>query len=303
MFAPPQVIQAEVWTRVPDSLRKNGQYSPWLEVHKRLGYGCFLEGPSFDRDGNFYCTDIPFGRIFRVTPQGQWDVIAEYDGEPNGLKIHKDGRIFLADHKRGLLILDPNSGKIEPMLENANGVPFKGLNDLFFTPNGDIYFTDQGQTGLQDPTGRLFCYRSSGRLEKLLDNVPSPNGLVVAPDGEQIFLAVTRGNHVWRLLFTHENKPTKVGVFIQLSGGVGPDGMAMDEAGNLVICHFNMGSVWVFSPLGEPLYRIKSPAGLFTTNCAFGGPDRKTLYITESDSGSILRAQLSTAGRAMYSHG
>jgi gluconolactonase len=303
MFAPPPVIQPEVWTRVPDALRKNGQYSKWLEVHRRLGFGCFLEGPSFDRAGNFYCTDIPLGRIFRVTPQGNWDVIAEYDGEPNGLKIHQDGRFFIADHKRGILILDPNSGKIEPFIENAHGEPFKGVNDLFFTRNGDLYFTDQGQTGLQDPTGRLFRCSAEGRLEMLLSNVPSPNGVVVSADESQIFLAVTRTNNIWRVFFTHEGKPTKVGVFVQMSGGVGPDGIAMDEAGNLVVCHFNMGAVWVFSQRGEPLYRINSPAGLFTTNCAFGGADRKTLYITESETGSILRAQLPFAGRAMFSHG
>jgi gluconolactonase len=302
VFAPPPVIQAEVWTRVPDSLRMTGQYSPWLEVHRRLGFGCFLEGPSFDRDGNFYCTDIPFGRVFRVTPQGQWDVIAEYDGEPNGLKIHKDGRFFIADHKRGLLILDPNTGKLEPYIENARGEKFKGVNDLFFADGGNLYFTDQGQTGLQDPTGRLFRYSTEGQLEMLLNNVPSPNGVVVSADESQIFLAVTRANNIWRVLFTHEGKPTKVGVFVQMSGGVGPDGIAMDEAGNLVVCHFNMGSVWVFSPLGEPLYRIKSAAGLFTTNCAFGGADRKTLYITESETGSILRAQMNVPGRALFSH-
>ena len=51
-------------------------------------------------------TDIPFGRIFRISPKGGWDLVVEYDGEPNGLKIHRDGRIFVADHKRGLMLLD-----------------------------------------------------------------------------------------------------------------------------------------------------------------------------------------------------
>ncbi|MBB5696610.1 SMP-30/gluconolactonase/LRE family protein, partial [Roseomonas pecuniae] len=71
---------------------------------------CFLEGPSFDRQGRLYVTDIPFGRVFRISPEGEWEQVAEYDGWPNGLKIHRDGRIFITDYKRGIMLLDPESG-------------------------------------------------------------------------------------------------------------------------------------------------------------------------------------------------
>jgi len=67
------------------------------------------------------------------------------------------------------------------------------------------------------------------------------------------------------------------------------------------VAHVGLGAVWLFSNRGEPLLRINSPLGALTTNVAFGGPDRKTLYITESESGSILRAPMPTAGRVMYS--
>jgi len=63
-----------------------------------------------------------------------------------------------------------------------------------------------------------------------------------------------------------------------------------------------MGSVWVFDAHGEPVYRIKSCAGMATTNVAFGGPGNKTLYITESESASILKAELDVPGKVMYSH-
>ena len=51
--------------------------------------------------------DIPFGRIFRISPQKEWDLVVQYDGWPNGLKFHKDGRAFITDYKKGLLALDP----------------------------------------------------------------------------------------------------------------------------------------------------------------------------------------------------
>ena len=303
MFAAPPVIETEVFARLPDSFREGDRRSDWLDVQRRgAPLDSFLEGPSFDRDGNLYCVDIPFGRVFRVSPSGEFTLVAEYDGEPNGLKIHKDGRIFIADHKNGIMLLDPDSGTVEPFYDRPVLQRFKGVNDLFFTSRGDLYFTDQGQTGLQDPTGLVYRLRAEGPFETVLDTCPSPNGLVFNRDETQLFVAMTRANCVWRAPLMLNDTASKVGVFVQMSGGVGPDGMALDDDGNLAVCHAGLGAVWLFSPLGEPLARVNSCAGLMTTNCAYGGPDNKTLYITESDSGQILTARLDTPGRTMFAH-
>lgn len=304
MFAPPPEVKTEVFARVPDQFRVRGRRSRWIELlHQGEPMESFLEGPSFDKAGNLWVVDIPWGRVFRVSPRGEFTLVAEYDGEPNGLKIHKDGRIFIADYKNGLMLLDPASGRVTPHLDRPGIEPFKGLNDLVFASNGDLYFTDQGQTGLHDPTGRLFRLRANGQLDRLLENVPSPNGLVFNPDETILYLAVTRGNCVWRVPLLKDGWISRVGIFVQLSGSLGgPDGLAMDEAGNLAIAHVGLGSVWLFSRLGEPIYRIRSAAGIRTTNLAYGGPDRKTLYITESQIGTILTARLDVPGQLMYSH-
>jgi len=298
VYAAPPVVKTEVFARVPDSQR--AQENP----RKQSGVvrDCFLEGPSFDRDGNLYVTNIPYRQIFKVSPDGEFTVVASYDGEPNGLKIHRDGRIFIADHKQGLMLLDPHSGKVEAFLDRPRGERFKGLNDLVFANNGDLYFTDQGESGLHDPTGRLYRLRVGGRFELLLDNVPTPNGLVLTPNEEILYLAVTRNNAVWRVPLLPDGNLGRVGIFIQLSGGMGPDGMAMDAEGNLAVCHVGMGSIWLFSRLGRPLAEIQSCAGIGTTNAVYGGPDRKTLYITESETGTILSAKLEVSGKEMYSH-
>lgn len=301
MFAPPPVIKTEVFAELPDSLRKTGQTAEWLRVQKRgASMGSFLEGPSFDEEGNLYVVDIPYGRIFRISPVGDFSLVAEYDGEPNGLKFHKDGRAFIADHKNGIMVLDPRTGHVEPYLDRPLLERFKGVNDLFFASNGDLYFTDQGQTGLHDPTGRLYRLDTDGHLDCLLDNVPSPNGLVLDLEEVSVLLAVTRGNCVWRVPMLIDGTATKVGVFLNLSGGFGPDGMALDIEGSLVVCHPGLGAVWIFSRIGVPLYRIQSCTGLVVTNCAYGGPDRKSLFITEAETGTILRAEVPVAGRPMY---
>jgi gluconolactonase len=299
VFAAPPVLKTEVFARVPDSLRayQNPRQQSGVERD------CFIEGPSFDRDGNLYIVNIPYGQIFRITPQGDFTIVTTYDGEPNGLKVHRDGRLFIADHKQGLMVCDPRGGgKVETFLDRPRRERFKGLNDLVFAHNGDLYFTDQGETGMHDPTGRLWRLRRDGRLQLLLDNVPSPNGLVLTPNESILYLAVTRGNAVWRVPLHPDGTVGRVGIFIQLSGGMGPDGMAIDADGNLAVCHVGMGSVWLFSRLGRPLYEIPSCAGHATTNAAYGGPDGRTLYITESETGTVLQARLDVAGLKMFSH-
>ena len=303
-FAPPPTIETEVFTRLPDSLRRKRR-SAWADAN-RAGKetDSFLEGPSFDRQGRLYVTDIPNGRVFRISVDGEWEQVAEYDGWPNGLKIHQDGRIFITCYKHGIMELDAATGQVSPFLESVGSESFKGVNDLVFAANGDLYFTDQGQTGLHDPTGRVYRYSASGVLTCLLDTIPSPNGIVIDAKATNLLVAVTRANQIWRIPLHPSGLVSKVGCFAYLHGGPsGPDGLALDEDGGLLIAHAGFGTVWHLSARAEPIARIASCVpGLATTNLAIGGPERKTLFITESETGTILRASLRVAGQPMYSH-
>jgi gluconolactonase len=171
---------------------------------------------------------------------------AAYDGEPNGLKIARDGRIVITDYRYGLMTLDPASGKVTSMLERRWSERFKGINDLVLASNGDIYFTDQGQTGMHDPTGRVYRLRVDGTLDQIVNNVPSPNGLVLNGSEHILYVAATRGNAIWRIPLMPDGTASKVGIFIQLSGSLGgPDGLAIDEQDNLAIAHAGLGTDWI----------------------------------------------------------
>ncbi len=303
---PPPVEQAtEAWSRMPDEFRIKETVPDWGAANRPgQPLDCFLEGPSFDPDGNLYVTDIPYGRIFRISPAREWTLVADYDGWPNGLKIHRDGRIFITDYKNGIMCLDPGTGVVEPFLTHRRSESFRGVNDLFFDNQGRMFFTDQGQTGLHDPTGRVYRYDlATGQLDLLIGNCPSPNGLVMNPAEDVLYVAMTRGNAVWRLPIFPDGGTSKVSIFTALAGGhAGADGMAVDEAGGLYVCDAGNGCVWSFSQSAEPVYRIRScTGGRVTTNLAFGGPDRKGLFITESDTGTILKAELPTPGQVMFS--
>jgi gluconolactonase len=304
MYPPATPLEAKIFTQLPSRFDRSDSPAEWVNVnlHGRK-VTSFLEGPSFDREGNLYVVDIPFGRIFKITPDGQWTIAAEYDGWPNGTAIHKDGQIYIADQKKGILRLDPATGKIESFVVHDHLEGFRGCNDLVFASNGDLYFTDQGQTGLQDPTGRVFRRRADGRLEKLIDFAPSPNGLALSPNEKTLYLCVTRANAVWRVPLLEDGRTTKVGIYVQLSGGMGPDGMAVDRDGGIAVAHVASGNVWIFGRVGEPLYRIVSPTGgLFVTNLAYGGPENRHLHIVDSDTASILRVELPVPGLKLYSH-
>jgi gluconolactonase len=284
---------------------RSKQRSAWSDPNRQgAAVECFLEGPSFDRQGNLWFVDIPFGRIFRIDPKGNWDLVTQYDGWPNGLKFHRDGSAYICDYKKGLLRLDTVTGKIETILETAYSEGFKGLNDLHFASNGDLYFTDQGQTGIADPTGRVFRLRADGGLDRLVSNIPSPNGITLSTTEKHCYVAVTRSQQVWRLPLMADGSISKTGVAIQLSGGAaGPDGIEMDGDNGLLVCHLGVG-IWRFDANMLPTHLIYSenPHHHHLANLCFGGPDLKTVYITESLSGDILVAQLPVAGKRMFGH-
>ena len=239
----PEVRNTEVFTRMPGRSpphRESG--SEWAAANRGgQPVDSFLEGPVFDGAGNLYSSDIPFGRIFRIEPKGEWDQVAEWRGEPNGLKFLNDRELLVTDYRNGLMVCDITSGTVRPYLERRNSERFKGVNDLTFDSHGSLYFTDQGQTGLHDPTGRLYRLRPDGPLDLLLSNIPSPNGVALSPDERVLYLAVTRGNQVWRVPLLDDGSVAKVSAFFTSYGPSGPDGLAVDEKGSLIVANPGLG--------------------------------------------------------------
>lgn len=292
MFSPlhpvPQRIATRVLATVPPGLRRNVR-TEWADAN-RPGHivDCFLEGPCFAPDGALEMVDIPHGRVLRLH-NGAWSELANTGGEPNGMKRHPDGRVLIADYRRGLL--ERRGGEVLPVLPRRNAESFKGLNDLTIAADGTIYFTDQGQTGLHDPTGRVYRLSPSFRLEALITNGPSPNGLALAPDEKSLFVAMTRDNSVWRLPLLPDGSTAKVGRFASFWGTSGPDGMAMLPNGHLIVCHASLGAAFILAPQGHCTAVLESAAGPTVTNVAVT-PDGKSVVLTESATGSVLIAGL-----------
>lgn len=295
----PQAVEAQPFAVLPDEFRQPRR-SRWGDVNAGgRSLHSFLEGPCFDGEGGLYVTDIPHGRVFRIDPRGRWRLVAEYDGWPNGLKIDRQGRIFVADYRRGILLLDATTGRVEPVVDTWRSEGFKGVNDLCFAANGDLYFTDQGQTGLHDASGRVFRWRDGQGLRCLIDTAPSPNGLCLNSEESQLYVAVTRANAVWRLPLMADGGVSKVGLYLQMSGGIGPDGLALDSEGGLAVAHPGT-TAWRFDRFGMRTHYVTYREELFITNLAYGGPGLRDLYLVDSRRGEILKAAMPAAGHAPF---
>ncbi|WVQ63614.1 uncharacterized protein L199_001767 [Kwoniella botswanensis] len=289
-WSPPETITATALCTVPKDQHAQKE-TDWIS-----GAGVrppiFLEGPTTDTNGNLFVVDVPYGRILKYTLATEdWSILADWSGEPNGLAVRGDGMIVIADYKEGLLLCDPSTGDITPLLLRRNLERFKGVNDLVVSSRGEIYFTDQGQTGMTDQTGKVYRLHPDGKLDCLIENGASPNGLVLTHDEKFLYVAMTRENSVWRCPLHKDGGTSKVSKFFQSFGIAGPDGLTVDTEGNLFICHPSLISIFVVSKHGLPVARIIPPEGHGTsvTNCIFGSTpsDRKRLYFTDSTAGRI----------------
>ena len=291
LLNPPTVRTLDTFSALPAKYRQ-ARRTVWGDANQGgRAADSFLEGPVFDAQGNLYVTDIPFGRVFRIDPKGEWELVAQWDGEPNGMKFMSPTELLITDYLNGLMVLDVTRGSLRPLLARRNTESFKGVNDLCFDRHGNLFFTDQGQTGLHDPTGRVYRLRADGTLDLLLANAPSPNGLAVNEDASVLFVAVTRGNQVWRAPLLPDGSLSKMGAFQTFFGTSGPDGLALLDHDRLLVAHASLGGVFVLNARGEVTEFLRSTAGPTVTNVAVR-PGTREVVMTESSTGSLLVARL-----------
>ena len=237
--------------------------------------------------------DFAFGRIVRITPGGQADVVCAYEGAPNGMQMGADGMLYVTDRLNGVLRIDPADGTVETLCGPERLAPFQGLSDITIARDGTLYFTDQGDSHLLNPCGRVLRMTPDGTVTPVMTGIPGPNGIVLDLSERYVFVAVTYGPAIWRGRLNGDDPADKVGIFQQLPGGYsGTDGLAVSESGGLAACHNRLGTVWLFDADGAPTHRVRAPkgAGRKITNVAYGGADNATLFMTEVERGQILRA-------------
>lgn len=292
MLPVPLSLSTETQYELPSFLHESGAHNPWSHAHVNgRDIHSHLDGPVFDSLGNLWLADTPFGRLFRVTPTGEWDLITKYDGWPSGLRFHRDGRLFIADQRHGILEFDVALRKLTPSVTHDAGQRFLGVGHLAFADNGDLYFSDAGQSGLQQANGVLYRLRTNGELQRVVTGIPGPAGIAMAADGSHLMLAVSGDNAIWRVPLV-EGSAVRVSRAITFSGGTGLAGIAMDNDDQLYVAQRGLGAIWMFDRRGEPKYRLDSTRGDWVTGLAADPQDPRTLLATEAQTGVVLKATL-----------
>jgi gluconolactonase len=258
------------------------------------------EGPAFDRDGNLHFVNWQTSSVNRIEPDGR--VVEYYNtgGVPAGLAFDRDGSLWVADegdHIHGLLRIDPD-GSAKVVANEYQGEPLNGANDLVFDRNGVIYFSDPWGSGPDKPIGSFYRYFPDGRLELIDTGLQFPNGVALNGDESAVYLAETCKMHILRYEIAADGSIGPAEVWALSGEPPGPDGMAFDSDGNLYVAHYGGSRVDVFNPAGQRIDHIPVP-GEMVTNCAFGGPNRDFLYVTEVSTASIYASQLEIQGQPL----
>jgi gluconolactonase len=244
----------------------------------------FTEGPAADRDGNVYFSDIPNERIHKVDADGKLFVFREKSKHANGLMLNAKGEI-VACEMDGQVVAHSADGKARRIVAGKHdGKRFNAPNDLVIDKQGGVYFTDPTfGAPMPLPQGKTAVYYVSadGKVTRLLDDLPNPNGVILSPDEKTLYV-IPSGQA--RMMAYPVEGPGKIGagrVFCTLKqrregGNAGGDGLTVDSKGNLYITS-ELG-LQVFNPDGKLLGIIALPEQ--PANVAFGGKDLKTLYVT-----------------------
>lgn len=267
--------------------------SAWIEVRRHgQSRNTLLEGPAYEpTTGDLYLVDVPWGRLIRVHGE-EVEVVYAYDGEPNGLAFHRDGRLFVADSRYGILAYDTAARTMTTVCDRHRLVPFVGVNDLVFDQHDNLYFTDQGLSDLREPYGAVFRLAADGTLERLVDSLAGPNGIALDHSGTVVYVAVTADNSVLRIPLRPDGAVHNVNTYVRMDGGVGPDGMTIDADGRLLVTHPGRGITWVYAADGALIGELRSPVGSHVTNVTTIPQRPGHVVITEARSASLLTADV-----------
>ncbi len=255
----------------------------------------FTEGPVWHPDGYLLFSDIPANTIYKWNPDGKLEKFRSPSGNANGLTFDRQGRLVACEHGNRRVSRTEPDGTVVTLADKYQGKRLNSPNDVVVKSDGSVYFTDPPY-GVQPNERELdfqgvFRIAPDGTLTLLLDDFVKPNGLVFSPDEKVLYVNDTDRKHVRAFDVQPDGTLTNDRVFADLSSTKrhGPDGMKVDVNGNLYV---TSGVTWIFDSTGKHLGDIVTPDA--PANCAFGGPDNKTLFITARP--SLYRVQLKIQG-------
>jgi gluconolactonase len=253
-----------------------------------------IEGPNCDARGNIYAVNFRRqGTIGIVTPDGRGDVYVTLPpgSVGNGIVFDRKGNMYVADYTRhNVLVIDPASRKIRVFAhESAMTQP----NDLAIAPDGTIFASDPDW---KNETGRIWRIGIDGKVTLAAGRQGTSNGIEVSPDGKSLYVDESDQKNIWRFTITPDRRLVDK-TLIRHFEGHGFDGMRADVDGNLYVCRIGGGTVMKMTPDGKVLREVPV-LGKRPSNLCFGGPDGRTVYVTEVEQTRLVQFRVDRPGLA-----
>src|SRR5262245_9050840 len=253
-----------------------------------------IEGPNCDKDGNIFAVNFAKQQtIGKVTPDGKAEIFVTLPGKStgNGIVFDRQGNMYVADYvEHNVLKIDMKTKKIEV---HAHNDKMNQPNDLTITLAGTLYASDPNW---KKDTGQLWRIDKDGSTHLLAKDMGTTNGIEVSPDGKTLYVNESVQRNVWAFPIKADGSLFEKKLLKKFDD-FGFDGMRADVDGNLYITRYGKGVVAVLSPKGDILREI-DVLGKKPRNICFGGPDGKTVYVTEVEHCRLVSFRVDKAGLA-----
>lgn len=293
-----------------------------LKIEAPVEGKAFTEGPAWDGAGNVFFTNGSQAHILRWDTRAQkLSVFREHSNGANGTVFDAAGRLLVCEagaNNRGRVTrIDVATGAVTVLAEAFAGHPLGAPNDLAVDGKGRIYFTSR--LANTDPklgnVNAVYRIDLDGRVARILASpeIDMPNGIDLGLGDRTLHLIESDGRlNRARAIRTYDLRAdgtvTNQRITFDFYPGRGGDGLCVDVAGNLYVAaglHKTRGTsetldtrpgIHVISPQGRLLAFRETPEDTLT-NCTFGGPDRRTLFITSGR--FLLSCPTKIAGRVI----
>ncbi len=265
----------------------------------------FPEGIIYDYDETIYFSNCYSNWIGKLNKNGLDTLLIKPTtpvdfGKTNGLAIYSDKNLYACDYGIGAILKISNEGYCDTFITGYNGQKFNRPNDITFTPDGNMYFTDPKSYDKNVLDGVIyFIDMKTKEIKPAFSGLGFPNGIAIGPCKKYLYVSESAKNRVLRFKILEDGTITDSTEIVHLPGG-DPDGLAFDSMGNLYIAHFGGGKIVVVSPNKDIIKTIKTP-GKKPSNLEFAGDNLKTIYITEDETNCVYSMQTEIAGLKLFS--
>ena len=281
----------EIEAKVNDAQNKLWDILPRRPILTQLATGfSFTEGPIWCGDYLLF-SDIPQNRIVKLKIRDNGPEVTTFrcpSGNSNGLTLDTSGRLIICHHSMRAVTRICIDSSADVLATRYQKKRLNSPNDVVVRSDGSIFFTDPPY-GLKDLSvwkeqdfNGVYRISPDGELLLLVDDFERPNGLAFSPDESVLYIDDSAKKHIRAFDVSRSGSLCNGRIFLDMQDtepGV-PDGMKVDVQGNIYCT--GPGGIWIVSPEGEYLGRIVLPE--IPSNLAWGGADKKTLYITARSS-------------------